>query len=190
MIPEPTSGVVGVFSPAEYLEPAHQDSVGIRAAHINANAHRHSPSSCCRVEPPASLFGRQHLGVRLRMPEDRNRAARIRVEDDEPDSALPRRATALRRSAGSGSGRPDRSWHRRPRRHVRTRLAPLEQHVLGPDHQFHPLPGQEPLARRRWDAGPVAKRQFDRLGVARLTVPSSRFDSPMKVVTNKSPGVS
>src|ERR1700720_2934912 len=35
--------------------------------------------------------------------------------------------------------------------HVKlTRLAPLEQHVLGPDHEFHPLPGQEPLARRRW----------------------------------------
>ena len=77
------------------------------------------------------------------------------------------------------------------RRHAKLAgLAAVEQHVLGPDHQFHPLPGQEPFARRRWDAGAVAQGQFDRFGMLASTVPSSRFDSPMKVVTNKSPGVS
>jgi hypothetical protein len=64
-------------------------------------------------------------------------------------------------------------------------LAAVEEHVLGPDHQFHPLPGRKPCARRCWDMSAVAQGQFDRFGSARCTVPSSRFDSPIKVVTNK-----
>ena len=75
--------------------------------------------------------------------------------------------------------------------HVKlTRLAPLEQHVLGPDHSFTRCPVKSPSRGGAGTRVPSPSDNSTDLALLASTVPSSRFDLPMKVVTNKSPGVS